>query len=126
MANEFVVKDSGKRQEFDTGMVRDTQTDKPRFDLLIMEGVPFEEQLLTRLAVHLMRGATKYSARNHEKSQTQDELDRFKASALRHIIQWACGDADEDHASSTIFNLLGYETCKYKMNKNKNNEEIPF
>jgi len=31
--SEYITKDSGKREEFTSGMVRDTQTDKMRFDL---------------------------------------------------------------------------------------------
>jgi len=35
MSTEFITKDSGERQEFSSGMVRDTQTGKLRFDLAI-------------------------------------------------------------------------------------------
>jgi hypothetical protein len=34
---EFKTKDSGKRATFSTGMVRDTNEDKARFDLLFIE-----------------------------------------------------------------------------------------
>lgn len=50
----FTVKDSGKREEFGTGAVRDTATDKPRPDLM----------------------------------------------------QFAQGDASEDHLSAAVFNLM--------------------
>jgi hypothetical protein len=42
-------------------MVRDTETDKPRFDLLLPERLPHEEQMLTRWAYLMARGADKYS-----------------------------------------------------------------
>ena len=32
---EFITKDSGERLEFNSGMVRDIESNKPRFDLLM-------------------------------------------------------------------------------------------
>jgi hypothetical protein len=32
--SEYITKDSGERQSFETGMVRDTQDGKPRIDLI--------------------------------------------------------------------------------------------
>lgn len=55
------TKDSGKRESYDNGMVRDVQTGKPRFDLLMPNGVPYPDQLLTRFAELMARGAEKYS-----------------------------------------------------------------
>lgn len=112
---DFITKDSGKREEYDSGMQRDTQDGKPRFDLLYPVGIPYNDQFLTRVAELLARGAEKYSERNWEKALGQEELDRFKASALRHMIQWYTGEIDEDHASACVFNLLGAETLKWKL-----------
>lgn len=112
---DYETKDSGKREEYDSGMVRDTQDNKPRFDLLLPLGVPYEEQFLTRCAELLARGAAKYSDRNWEKASGQAEIDRFKASALRHMFQWYTGEDDEDHASACFFNLLGAETVRWKL-----------
>ena len=109
------VKDSGVREEFETGMVRDTQDGKPRFDLLLPEGIPYPEQFLTRCAQHLANGAAKYSARNWEQARTQTELDRYKSSALRHLVQWFNGEEDEDHAAAVFFNLMGAEFVKYHL-----------
>lgn len=114
---EFVTKDSGKREQYVTGMQRDTQEGKARFDLMFPMGVPYEEQFLTRFAQLLARGATKYTERNWEKAATQEELDRFRASAARHLTQWMAGDQDEDHAAAVVFNLLAYETTFYKVNQ---------
>lgn len=111
----YTTKDSGKREEFDSGMVRDTQDGKPRYDLLIPDGVPYRAQFLTRVAELLGRGAEKYSDRNWERALGPQELDRFKSSAYRHFIQWMTGETDEDHAAAVVFNLLGYETTKWKM-----------
>jgi hypothetical protein len=112
-----VTKDSGKRAEFKSGMLRDTAEDKARFDLIVPEGIPYREQLLTRFAELMARGVVKYSARNWEKANSVEELNRFKESAFRHFMQWFCGEEDEDHATGVLFNIMGYETVKYKLNK---------
>lgn len=109
---EFETKDSGVREEYDSGMRRDTQEGKARFDLLFPEGVPYEEQFLTRVAELLDRGVEKYGERNWEKANSDVELRRFKASAARHMAQWQAGETDEDHAAAVVFNLLAYETTK--------------
>jgi Domain of unknown function (DUF5664) len=107
---QFVTKDSGKREEFSTGMVRDTQDDKPRYDLI---GSGWE--LITRWAQLMGRGAIKYGELNFEKAATEAEMLRFRASALRHTIQWFRGDTDEDHAAAICFNVAGCEMVKAKL-----------
>lgn len=109
---KFETKDSGARAEYNSGMVRDTEEGKARFDLLVPLGVPYDKQILTRFADLLARGAEKYSARNWEKANSQDELDRYKSSAFRHFMQWITGETDEDHAAAVMFNLMCYETVK--------------
>lgn len=111
----FVTKDSGERAEYDSGMVRDTESGKPRYDLMLPLGVPYEHQFLTRIAELLARGAEKYNDRNWEKAAGTEELERFKSSGYRHFMQWMCGEVDEDHAAAVVFNLLAYETTKYKL-----------
>lgn len=111
----FITKDSGKRQEYITGMVRDSQDGKPRFDLLLAANLPYGAQFLTRMAALAQRGAEKYTARNHEKSRTPEELDRFKASALRHLMQWISGETDEDHSAAVAYNLFMAESCRWRM-----------
>lgn len=115
LGGKFVTKDSGKREEYDSGMVRDTQDGKPRYDLLVPHGVPYGSQFFTRVAELLARGAEKYSDRNWEKARGSAELDRFKSSAFRHLMQWITDESDEDHAAAVVFNLLAYETIKWKM-----------
>jgi hypothetical protein len=104
---EFVTKDSGERASFPTGMVRDTTKGKALFSLLFSKAIPYRAQLLTRMAELMARGAEKYSARNWEKARTQEELERFEDSALRHLIMHICGLRDEDHLAATGFNLMG-------------------
>ena len=112
--SRFETKDSGKRAEFDSGMVRDTEDGKARFDLIFPLNVSYHDQMLTRLAELMARGAVKYESRNWEKASGQEELDRYKSSALRHLVQWATGDTDEDHAAAVMFNLMAAETVKAK------------
>lgn len=108
----FDTKDSGVRAEFSTGMVRDTQEGKPRFDLLLPKGIPYADQMLTRFAALMERGANKYTERNWEKARTQEELDRYHSSAIRHLMQWVNGETDEDHAAAVMFNIMAGEFVK--------------
>jgi len=111
------LKDSGKRLHFKSGMVRDVDDTKPAFDLIIPEGIPYSELMLTRWAELLRKGAIKYSRRNWEKADSIEELDRAKASAFRHFMQWFAGETDEDHAAAVFFNINEVETIRYKRTK---------
>lgn len=106
----FQTKDSGKRQTFSTGMNRDIQEGKARYDLVDMP-------MLKRWAELMERGAIKYGEHNWKKAETQEEQDRFKASAFRHFIQWFNGEEDEDHGAAVFFNIAGAEMVKSKINK---------
>ena len=106
----FVTKDSGKRQEFSTGMKRDTTENKPRYDLI-------PRFMLKRWAGLMERGAQKYDARNWEKAKTVEELNRFKESAIRHFYQWLDNEMDEDHAAAILFNVSGAELVKERLRK---------
>lgn len=112
---DFVTKDSGERAQYESGMVRDTEEGKARFDLLVPLGVPYEAQFLTRVAQLMARGAEKYNARNWELAEGPEELARYKSSALRHLMQWIAEDREEDHAAAVVFNLLAAETVRFKM-----------
>jgi hypothetical protein len=115
------TKDSGQRDQYSTGMVRDTEAGKPRFDLLFPLDIPFESQMLTRFAGLMARGAEKYDERNWELAATEKELARYKSSASRHLIQWLSGEVDEDHAAAVMFNLMAAETVKYKLRREETN-----
>lgn len=104
----FETKDSGKREEFSTGMVRDTQDDKPRYDLI-------DGAFLKRWAELMARGARKYGENNWKKAATQAELVRFRASAIRHLFQYLEGDRTEDHCVAVAFNLAGAEMVEEKL-----------
>ena len=112
---DFKVKDSGKRQQFSSGMMRDTQEDKIEYDR-IMEGPMYD-----RWAEHLTKGAVKYpdiepGKANWTLAEGEEEMNRFKKSAARHFRQWFRGDRDEDHAAAVYFNINGYEYVREKMN----------
>lgn len=102
----FTTKDSGKREQFTSGMVRDTQDGKTNFALV------FSGPMLERWAALLTRGAVKYERDNWMKASGTPELQRFQESAARHFAQWMRGDNDEDHAAAVVFNLNGAEYVK--------------
>lgn len=94
--------DSGHRQDFATGAVRDTADDKPRPDLIS----PFAEE---RLGEWLRKGAVKYAERNWEKGMP---MSRCLASMCRHVMKFKQGRRDEDHLAAIMFNamaLIHYE-----------------
>lgn len=111
----YITKDSGVREEYKSGMRRDTQDGKPDFYLCLPKGIPYEEQMLTRFASLLTRGAVKYNKRNWELANSEEELERFRSSAFRHMMQWLCGNKDEDHASAVLFNITAAEMVSYKL-----------
>jgi len=94
----FVTKDSGQRQEWNTGSVRDNATGKGRFDL-----IPTEP--LRRLAQLYERGCLKYGERNWEKGQP---LMRYIDSAMRHLNCLIAGEPLEDHATAVVWNMFGF------------------
>jgi hypothetical protein len=105
----FVTKDSGKRAEFPSGMRRDTQEGKPRYDLITPVGQKYDQNMIYRWAMLMARGAEKYGDRNWEKADSVTETQRFKASAYRHFMQWFHGEVDEDHAAAVYFNIAAAE-----------------
>lgn len=107
----YEIKDSGQRQEFAGGMVRDTTEDKTLWHLVA------DGPILQRWAEHLTKGARKYSARNWMLASGQEEYERFRESAFRHFMQWWAGDRDEDHAAAVVFNLNGAEYIRDRLPK---------
>ena len=98
MEKNYVTKDSGARQEWKTGSVRDLATGKGRYDLIPTDA-------LRRLAGLYERGAAKYGDRNWEKGQP---LMRYIDSLLRHTNCLVAGEPEEDHAAAIAWNAFGY------------------
>lgn len=92
----YVTRDSGVREEFDTGSKRDSREGKGRYDLISTVGI-------RRVAQLYERGAEKYDERNWEKGQP---ISRFLDSALRHIFNYLDGEATEDHLAAGAWNLF--------------------
>ena len=112
-----ITKDSGKKAQYESGMMRDDDTNKPHFEYLLPSNMAYKDQLLTRWAELMQRGAVKYGSRNYENASTPEELERYKSSAMRHFIQWMCDEEDEDHAVAVMFNLMCAEMVKGKLKK---------
>jgi len=120
----FVVKDSGVREEYANGFVRDTEEGKPDlteplrllyarpdlaalisrpgFDLLPVEG-------LERWADHMDKGAQKYGRDNWRQARGLVAKTRFLRSLVRHVAQYITGDRTEDHAAAICFNVWAAE-----------------
>lgn len=96
----FVTKDSGAREAFATGSVRDTQEGKPRYGLIPVEA-------LKRLAELYARGAVKYGKHNWRKGQP---FERTYESLYRHLMQWASGERDEDHLAAVAWGAMALMT----------------
>lgn len=108
-ADDFTVKDSGQRLDFESGMVRDVEEGKADFTL-IRRG-----PMLRRWAEHMTKGAVKYGRHNWTLACSQDELERFERSAARHFEQWIDGERDEDHAAAVVFNLNAAEYVRGRL-----------
>ena len=100
------MQDSGQRETFSTGAVRDTAEGKCRPDLIS----PFATE---RLAEWLRQGSLKYAERNWEKGLP---VSRSIASLCRHLMKFQQGCTDEDHIAAIMCNAMfiahTQEMCK--------------
>lgn len=88
--------DSGQREHFAGGAVRDTAVNKPRLELIS----PFAEE---RLGLWLAAGAKKYEDRNWESGIP---ISRSLASLKRHVMAYSQGDRSEDHLAAIMCNAM--------------------
>lgn len=107
--------DSGTRQQFEGGGVRDTAEGKPRFDLLWPKDVPYEAQFLTQMAQVLQQGAEKYAPRNWELFYTEEAKEHAQGSLGRHYANYMAGSTDEPHLILMACNLLMLATLEWKI-----------
>lgn len=97
-----VIKDSGERQDFSTGSVRDTDEGKGQPSRL-------STLFLRRLAIHTQNGLKKYGDRNWEKGQP---LSRYIDSMMRHLWKIQEGNTDEDHVAALGWNVMAFTHTK--------------
>lgn len=92
------LKDTGAREEFGTGSVRDKQRGKGAFQL-----VP--DWVIWLVSRIYEEGAIKYASRNWEMGQP---LSQYIKSAQNHLAKLKVGMRDEPHASQAVWNLMAY------------------
>jgi hypothetical protein len=107
------IKDSGERMTFASGSMRDPSTGKIKWSRILFG------PMARRWAQHLTTAEAKYpdpkpGFPNFMLIETEEELVRYKESALRHFMSWFHDEVDEDHASATFFNMNGVEIIKDK------------
>lgn len=109
--DEFTVKDSGVREEYANGFVRDTEDGKYDYArVLQVEGlhlIPIEA--LERWGAHMMKGAEKYGEDNWRQARGLVAIARFIRSLCRHTVQFIRQDRTEDHAAAVCFNVWAAE-----------------
>ena len=100
-------------------MRRDLQDGKPRFDLITPLNCSKDSSMLYRWAMLMERGMSKYGSRNWELANSEEELLRFKQSAIRHFMQWMNDwDSEEDHAAAVFYNIQAFEWLNNKLKNN--------
>lgn len=112
--NQTAIHDSGDREKFNTGSVRDIRSGKGRYDLL-------PTRAMRRLAKHFENGAKKYGDRNWEKGQP---VSRYLDSALRHTFNYLEGRRDEDHLAAAAWNVMAAIETVERVNINVLPEEL--
>jgi len=111
MSEGFEVKDSGKREEYDNGFIRDTEDGKPDYARIMaipgLHLIPIE--MLERMGSHMLKGAEKYGMDNWRRATGLVAKLRFSRSLFRHARALILGKRDEDHAAAVWFNVAAYE-----------------
>lgn len=101
------LKDKGDRFSYSTGMVREPNIGRGRYDLI-------SPIMLKRLAILYEKGAIKYTKKDEDGNiivngernwEKGGRLSRFLNSAIRHTQQYLEGYRDEDHIIQAIWNL---------------------
>lgn len=94
---DYNLKDTGGRDEFVSGAVREPEGDRLRYDLI-------SPVALKRLATNMTKGAQKYGPHNWNKGMPTS---RMLSAAMRHLEQARAGEKDEDHWAAVVFNIFG-------------------
>jgi hypothetical protein len=93
----FVVKDSGERQQFGTGAQRDSQEDKPRFDLI-------PSKALERVAFVYARGARE--VRREQLDEGHPGLAHACERRASPSVSTSRATRSEDHLAQAAWNLF--------------------
>ncbi|MFZ9725645.1 MAG: dATP/dGTP diphosphohydrolase domain-containing protein [Ilumatobacteraceae bacterium] len=101
--------DTGARAQYSTGAVRDASAGKGHF-----HSIP--PVALRKLAKRFEDGARKYAKDNWMKGIP---LSHYQDSLQRHLLQWAEGDASEDHAGAIIWNACCMVWTEEQVNAGK-------
>lgn len=114
--DEFIVRDSGARQDYGHGFVRDIEDGKHDFARILqipgLHLIPVEA--LERWAAHMVKGAVKYGDENWRQAEGEEAVRRFDRSCVRHLRQRLLGDRKEDHAAAETFNIWAAEITREK------------
>ena len=121
--SKFETKSSGEKVKFSTGMHRNKDDSKPRYDLITP--LDMKVNMIDRWAALMANGCKLFGDRNWELASTQEEFDRFMESAERHFHQWkkqvlGIYDDGEDHLAALYFNSQGVEYVKERLLKDEN------
>ena len=88
-----------------SGFTRNDSENRPRYDLI-------PTWVLERLGNLYADGANKFGEHNWELANADEDYNSFKASMMRHMIQYVNSEENEDHFARIIFNLVGCEHVK--------------
>ncbi len=115
------IKDSGKRERFASGALRDPGEGKILWSRIT------HGPMMRRWAQHLSNALAKYpdpapGVPNFTLIESDEEYIRYKESAFRHFMSWFLEEVDEDHAAATFFNINGVEIIKGKRKAKKDGE----
>jgi len=83
----------------ENGGNRDSAEDKLDYTLLPIPA-------LNRITQHYVNGLKKYGRDNWKKLSTPDDIERYKQSMFRHLIQYLEGQDNEDHLAAVVWNAM--------------------
>jgi hypothetical protein len=83
----------------ENGGNRDSAEDKLDYTLLPIPA-------LNRITQHYVNGMKKYKRDNWKKLSTPEDIERYKQSMFRHLIQYLEGQDNEDHLAAVVWNAM--------------------
>ena len=83
----------------ENGGNRDIAEDKLDYTLLPITA-------LNRITQHYVNGLKKYGRDNWKKLSTPEDIERYKQSMFRHLIQYLEGQDNEDHLAAIVWNAM--------------------